>query len=295
MRKDTHAGSWYSDNEVELTEEIRECIGDLSEATLKRVKYIISPHAGYAYCLKTAAYAYKIIDTSTIKTVFILGPSHYLALRGCGVDTFKALNTPLGPLHVDTDIVESLRKKDGFASIRKYDSEKEHSMEMQFPLLKFILKRASTEGVKVVPIMVGPLDGDYLDMAGHALVPYFQRQDTVFIVSSDFCHFGHRFGFTHTGYEGDGIQLWEAIEKLDLAGVEHIVKHDLKGYKRYLRETENTICGRYPIELLLKLIGLSEMCLDSEMLAYSQSGKCMRLHESSVSYCSIAGYVTDKM
>ena len=38
---------------------------------------IIGPHAGYRYCGANAAYAYRQIDPSRVRRVFVLGPSHH--------------------------------------------------------------------------------------------------------------------------------------------------------------------------------------------------------------------------
>ena len=38
---------------------------------------IIGPHAGYRYCGACAAYAYRQIDPSRVRRVFVLGPSHH--------------------------------------------------------------------------------------------------------------------------------------------------------------------------------------------------------------------------
>lgn len=289
MRRDTHADSWYTNDATLLQTEIQKALDKSTEVPKENLKYIISPHAGYAYSLKTAAISYSVIDASKIKTIFILGPSHFTSFRGCGVDTFTRLKTPLGPLHVDKDIIADLKSQSGFVKISGADSEMEHSIEMQLPILKHILEKAGTRDVKVVPIIVGSVDGAHLDKAANSLLPYFQKEDTIFVISSDFCHFGRRFGFTHTGYEHTSMGLSDAIQRLDRDGVKHIIKNDLNGFKQYLEDTRNTICGRHPIEVLLKLINLSGIKIQSKLLSYTQSSQCRSIQDSSVSYCAIAG------
>ncbi|GFE54738.1 cell motility mediator, putative [Babesia ovis] len=289
MRRDTHAGSWYDDDANTLGNEIDQALSHAVESSVPNLKYIISPHAGYFYALRTAAMSYSMIDPSIINTVFILGPSHYLPLRGCAVDISRSLKTPLGNLKVDIKIVDSLVDEYDFMVLNKRRSEQEHSIEMQLPILKHLFNRSGATHIKVVPILVGYVDHTDLEHIGEALLPYFQREDTLFVISSDFCHFGKRFSFTQTGYEDEGFPLWEAIKKLDLDGVKHILKHDLEAFLKYLKETKNTICGRHAIEILLKLISLAGIKIHSKMLSYTQSGKCANLQDSSVSYCAIAG------
>jgi len=60
---------------------------------------------------------------------------------------------------------------------------------------------------------------------------------------------GRRFSYTPQN-PADG-EIWQHIEKLDHQGMELIEKMNLADFHSYLRSTDNTICGRYPISLLL--------------------------------------------
>lgn len=42
--------------------------------------------------------------------------------------------------------------------------------------------------IKIVPILVGAIDYDKEISYGRLLAPYLARDDTIFVVSSDFCH-----------------------------------------------------------------------------------------------------------
>lgn len=46
---------------------------------------------------------------------------------------------------------------------------------------------------KLVPLMVGSLDVPTQDYYAKILVKYFDDPNTIFIISSDFCHWGKRF------------------------------------------------------------------------------------------------------
>ena len=70
-----------------------------------------------------------------------------------------------------------------------------------------------------------------------------------------------------------------------------IASRDFAAFHAYLEETENTICGRHPIEILL-------LCLDVvdpdkkqatvKFVKYAQSSRVSRPDDSSVSYASAA-------
>jgi len=63
---------------------------------------------------------------------------------------------------------------------------------------------------------------------GKIFTPYFDDPSTIFIFSSDFCHWGSRFKFTYHN-PNDGM-IWQSIEKLDGEGMNFIQKHDYKGF-----------------------------------------------------------------
>lgn len=66
--------------------------------------------------------------------------------------------------------------------------EDEHSLEMHLP---FIKKALGLQEFKLVPIMVGEIEGDE-ENYGKLLAPYFDDENTLFVISSDFCHWGSR-------------------------------------------------------------------------------------------------------
>ena len=77
------------------------------------------------------------------------------------------------------------------AQIRKDIEENEHSLEMHLPFIKkAFLDSQRAESLKLVPLMVGEIpEQKYKDYA-QLLLPLFMDERTVFIVSSDFCHWG---------------------------------------------------------------------------------------------------------
>lgn len=97
----------------------------------------------------------------------------------------------------------------------------------------------------MVPIMVGALTLAAEAAYGALLAPYLDDPANLFIVSSDFCHWGKRFNYTP--WDKSKGPLYKAIEELDRAGMRIIEGKDPEGFTRYLQQFENTICGRHPI------------------------------------------------
>jgi MEMO1 family protein len=72
----------------------------------------------------------------------------------------------------------------------------------------------------------------------------------LFVISSDFCHWGDNFDYKPIMPEFQNKvpqQIFKSIEALDMAGITLIQNHDLIGFQKYLKDTENTICGERPI------------------------------------------------
>lgn len=67
------------------------------------------------------------------------------------------------------------------------------------------------------------------------LVKYFEDPNTVFVASTDFCHWGKRFSYTP--YKKEDGQIYQSIEKLDHRGIELITQHKTKEYYQYLEDT----------------------------------------------------------
>lgn len=134
IRNSSHAGSWYSNSPSQLSAQICQLIE--AQIAISNLEAVIVPHAGYAYSATTAAKAFKNLDASRIKTVFILGPSHHVYLKGCALSACSEYATPLGNLKIDTDIISKLHLNGSFISMSTSMDEDEHSIEMQLPFLK---------------------------------------------------------------------------------------------------------------------------------------------------------------
>ena len=98
--------------------------------------------------------------------------------------------------------IEKLKEDGKWTFTKKKDEEDEHSLEMHLPYIRqafegyetfFTCKRnCYRRAIKLVPIMVGSLDTSLEKYYGEILAKYFDDDNTVFCVSSDFCHWGAR-------------------------------------------------------------------------------------------------------
>lgn len=315
-REATHANSWYDGNPGTLSGQLDGWLADVpstingSEVPIPHARVVIAPHAGYSYSGPCAAWAYKCLDLSKAKRVFVLGPSHTYYLHGCALTKFAKYATPFGDLRVDEAVLQQLRDTGKFADIRSSSDEDEHSLEMHLP---YIYKRVTqtfaseAEYPTIVPILIGDNNAQEEKDFGDILAPYLKDADNAFVVSSDFCHWGTRFSYTAYAPEGnvEAIQsltrktpaptnppIHESIKQVDQLAMDAVEsgKHD--DFVGNLAHTKNTVCGRHPIGVVMAALetlareGAEEGKLRFKFVQYQRSSLVEDVSDSSVSYAS---------
>ncbi|BFZ53028.1 Protein memo1 [Savitreella phatthalungensis] len=214
-RKASHAGSWYPASPAALRAQLNGYL-ELVPRALRRQKdcrYIISPHAGYAYSGATAAHGFAALDFQGVKTIFVLGPSHHVYLRTCALSKCSTYATPLGDFIVDRDLTSELYGTELFEKMSISVDEDEHSLEMQLPFLRLVMTDFLNDHPEhpepqLVPIIVGSLgNADEIKYA-ELLAPYFARDDVMVVISSDFAHWGERFRYT---YYSDATPVFDPL------------------------------------------------------------------------------------
>jgi len=160
-RSASHAGSWYTAEDEVLSGELSKWLNQVDDQAetypISGCKAIIAPHAGYSYSGPAAAWAYKSIDISNIKRVFILGPSHHYYLQGCALSKCTVYETPIGNLPIDIETVKELKETREFESMSRQSDEDEHSIEMHLPYIRKIFEG---KDISIVPVLVGALSED---------------------------------------------------------------------------------------------------------------------------------------
>ena len=96
-----------------------------------------------------------------------------------------------------------------------------------------------------MPVLVGALSRAAEKTFGDIFAPYLDDPANLFVVSSDFCHWGKRFGYTpflqltnetsaSSFYEKTVKKIHESIEALDRRGMALIETKDADGFAAYL-------------------------------------------------------------
>lgn len=288
MRKPVVSGTFYEKGELSLQKQLQACFegergpGALppEQQTQKKgplPKAILVPHAGYTYSGACAAWTYKAIGEAPLADVYIiLAPSHHAAQDGLTQETFE---TPLGLVRVDQDLGRRLIEK---GTIKENPSihEQEHAIEVQLPFLQFVQKGV-IEKIKILPLLISH-ETDLATLAVDIKEILLDTGKTVvFIVSSDFTHYGKNYHYLP--FTSD---VQENIAKLDKGALDLITKGNAEEFLQYVDEKLATICGAYPIALLLKLIKIKKVNLEQ----YYTSAEITGDTKNSVSYAAMTFY-----
>ena len=237
-----------------------------------------------------SAYTTPLLTRSSVcvsRRVFILGPSHHHSTRICELTALDTYATPLSPLIIDRAVVTALRSSKHFSDMSTEVDEDEHSIEMHLPYVAHVM---SGHNFTIVPILVGALSSTMERNIADALKPYWSDSTNLFVISSDFCHWGQRFRYQP--YDRKFASISESIRALDHRGMALIEAVDVNGFIAYQQETSNTICGRHPIGVLLALLDADKSNNEwiVKFVRYAQSSACTKMSDSSVSYASAIIY-----
>ncbi len=278
-RKAVFAGQFYEGDPEKLLSEIRRMMdAEPIPEPEEEPRALLVPHAGYVYSGPTAAKTFGMCRNRDYKRIFVISPSHRLPFEGIATASYSECATPLGNLSVDTVTVGRIEAS-GKGLIRCLDEAHmmEHALEVELPFLYYLFPRTP-----VVPLVCGQLDTDTASAAAEILKEHFLK-DTLWVVSSDFTHFGASFGYTPFIKN-----IPEKLKELDGGAIEKILDIDPEGFSSYLSDTGATICGRNAILLLLlTMVFTGKEKLKGKLVEYTSSGQLTGDFSHCVSYAGI--------
>jgi AmmeMemoRadiSam system protein B len=140
IRAPAAAGTFYPAQAQDLSRTVDALLdGARLVADEPRPIALIVPHAGYVYSGRVAAEGYARTRGVEVHRVFLLGPAHYVPLRGMAVPSAAAWRTPLGTVAVDPSLREAAAEAG--AAVEDTPHAPEHSIEVQLPFLLRTLGR----------------------------------------------------------------------------------------------------------------------------------------------------------
>ena len=92
--------------------------------------------------------------------------------------------------------------------------EAEHSIEMHLPYVAKVMA-PKKDRYTVVPVLVGAISAEKEARYGQIFAKYLADPTNLFVISSDFCHWGDRFHYTF--YDESKGEIHQSIKALDFA------------------------------------------------------------------------------
>lgn len=243
-----------------------------------RVRAVILPHAGYVYSGATAVKTLALAGGSSYSRIVVAAPSHSCPIRGLALSSCEYYATPLGNVKVDSAAVSDLLESGSGLIGRSEDAHAhEHALEVELPIAQRFFP-----SFELLPLICGYVSvADARELAKH--LSRLWSADTLWIISSDFTHYGHSFR-----YVPFTENVKENIRRLDMGAADLIRSLDLEGFAAYIEKTGATICGANPIKLLLAMIELSGTEVIAELADYTTSGELTGDYSHCVSYAGIS-------
>ncbi|MFW5916038.1 MAG: AmmeMemoRadiSam system protein B [Bacteroidota bacterium] len=185
-RQAVFAGQFYPENKNELNAMLEEFFSQAEDRQKEgSIAALIVPHAGYPYSGKVAASAYNQLDPEhQFDNIFIIAPSHRVNFEGASVYHKGDYITPVGKVKVNRELASELVKEHDFFVFNEAAHSKEHSLEVQLPLMKYHLKK----DFQIIPIVTGTQDQAKMKEMADILEPYFD-ENNLFVISTDFSHY----------------------------------------------------------------------------------------------------------
>ena len=180
IRPPAVAGLFYAGDPRRLQAEVSDLLGAVKSAAGILPKALIAPHAGYVYSGPVAAQAFATLRERAqwVERVVLIGPAHFVPVRGIAAPAVDAFETPLGRVDVDRDALSTIAD-----AVVESDAPHapEHSLEVELPFLQTLLPSFT-----VVPLVIG--DAKAQDVA-EVLRRLWGGPETLIVISSDLSHY----------------------------------------------------------------------------------------------------------
>ncbi len=280
-REPALAGTWYPEGRAALLAGAHLLMraGAPVDSLPSRPVALVVPHAGWNYSGAVAGAAYRTLRPGDFERVVVMGPSHHQGFRGYAIDDAASYRTPVGEIPLCSGTFAALQGAEARPEPAAVGPE--HSVEVELPFLQAALARFC-----LVPILVGETDADN-ERAFATRLAKLDDGHTLFVFSSDFSHYGPRFDYQPFGSLSPGVR--DKVRAMNERAAALLSAVDAPGFRSYLAETGNTICGRNGLATLLELLPRVAPKAQAVTLArYASSDIPGLSDDSAVSYVAMA-------
>ena len=250
VRRAWYAGTWYAADPSALRRTISQALLEAQENeddtlhSFGPARFAVLPHAGLAYSARGIAHM-LLHAPDNLRRVVIIAPSHYAHVGTDRFTTarFTSFDTPIGQLEGFTLFGDTYPRQDEMLAAL----QREHAVEMVLPFLAY-LQEERKRGIAITTALISQvttaqsarqLAVDLLDAIG---LEDLDSGATMVIASSDFTHYGERFGYAPFGV-AHGKVVSDKVRVSDLELAAHLADLELGPIFLQQRQQRSTVCG----------------------------------------------------
>lgn len=266
QRQPAVAGQFYPGNGEQLRADLSRLIPENNST--KRVKGIISPHAGYVYSGSIAGKVFSQIEIPA--TVLIIGPNHHGEGAAAALYPDGEWLTPLGLLPINSRLNTLLLQHLPFIQSDSVAHKKEHSLEVQTPFLQYL-----RPDVSISALCLGRADYAALQLIGKGIAAAIREfgDDVLIVASSDMTHY----------------ESADTARSKDKAALEQVLALDASGLLDTCGNQRITMCGVIPSAVMIEAV-LRLGAERAELVGYSTSGDVTGDNRQVVGYAAVMVY-----
>ncbi|MEJ2718404.1 MAG: AmmeMemoRadiSam system protein B [Deltaproteobacteria bacterium] len=189
VREAAVAGMFYPASPDTLRQTVTDSLNAARKEQFDRpIKALLVPHAGYLYCGRSLAAAYKQIEQSSFPydTVVLIGPSHRVRTRAAALSSAQFWQTPLGRVPVDQKLSRQFVERSDRIEFNDRAHAQEHSLEVQLP---YLIVASGGKPFKIVPILTNSSDPTDHEILARALAELASNPRTLIVISTDLSHY----------------------------------------------------------------------------------------------------------
>jgi len=261
------SGAFYPGRPSTLSATVREMLAQTPEQQLEgELLALVVPHAGYPYSGPVAAHAYRALEGRQVERLILIGTSHRYGFDTASVYPQGTFEVPTGSFPVDEEFVEKLAARGDLDFAPEEPHISEHCLEVQLPFLKEVLGE-----VKIVPILMGPMNLDYSELLGGALAEAISEDGGLILASTDLSHYHSQ----------------RAANALDKVAVDGVLNMSWRNLGQAIEEGRCELCGASAV--ITTMIAAERLGAErAQLLKYATSGDVTGDMFEVVGYTAIA-------
>lgn len=186
---------WYPHSKMEIEEEIQSFLKNFEQPDVKNPLGGLIPHAGWYFSGKLACRVISTLKNAYPDTIILFGG--HLGVDKPILYQYTELDTPLGPIHCDVELIEKLSEYCHHES----EMSSDNTVEIQLPFIKYFFPDAKICAFR------SPSTNEAIKLGEKcAELTKKLNRNAVFIGSLDLTHYGPRYGFAPKGIAKDSFE-----------------------------------------------------------------------------------------